>query len=69
MYWASYVSGAGVLQRSETVAPTRGIRNWDVSVTGFDTASGETPYMDVSTVGNVLSVGIWKGRWRTGWRQ
>ena len=27
MYWASYVSGAGVLQRSETVAPTRGLRN------------------------------------------
>ena len=28
--------------------------NWDVSVT----ASGETPYMDVSTARNVLSAGI-----------
>ena len=40
MYWASYVSGAGVLQRSETVAPTRGVRNWRVSVTGFGTYQG-----------------------------
>ena len=39
MYWASYVSGAWVLQRSETVAPTRGLQR-PIVRTGFDTASG-----------------------------
>ena len=38
-----YVSGAWVLQRSETVAPTRGLR-WPIVLMGFGTDSGKTPW-------------------------
>ena len=45
-----YVSGAWVLQRSETVAPTRGLR-WPIVLMGFGTVSGETPWrLKIGTV-------------------